>query len=315
MDYQDYYQTLGVDKTADEKEIKRAYRRLARELHPDVNPGDAQAEEHFKRVNEAYEVLSDREKRAKYDQFGNSWQRYQRAGGDPGGFDWSQWAGGGFPGGGKRVEFGGDLGDLFGGGSSGGFSDFFNTLFGNMNRRTTGRSAGQRGRRGRDLEQPVQITLEEAFQGTTRLLEKDGRKLEVKIPRGIKSGAQIRVSGQGTQDAFGLPAGDLYLKVTIAPHAVFTRDGDDLRCEVPLDLYTAILGGELCVNTLEGSVRLKVPPETQGGRTFRLRGKGMTRLRQPNRRGDLYVKINVRLPQKLSAQEKQLFQELANLRV
>jgi len=315
MDYQDYYQTLGVDKTADEKEIKRAYRRLARELHPDVNPGNARAEERFKQVNEAYEVLSDREKRAKYDQFGNSWQRYQRAGGDSGGFDWGQWAGGGFPGGSTRVDFGGDLGDLFGGGAGGGFSDFFNTLFGSMNRRSTGRGAGRRVRRSQDLEQPVQITLEEAFQGTTRLLNKDGRKLEVKIPRGIKSGAQIRVSGQGTQDGLGSLAGDLYLKVTIAPHPIFSRDGDDLRCEVPLDLYTAVLGGEWCVNTLDGSVWLKVPPETQGGRTCRLRGKGMPRLRQPDQRGDLYVKTNVRLPQKLSAQEKQLFQELANLRV
>jgi curved DNA-binding protein len=314
MDYKDYYQTLGVDKTADEKEIKRAYRRLARELHPDVNPGDAQAEERFKQVNEAYEVLSDPEKRAKYDRFGNSWQRYQHGGGTPSGFDWSQWTGGGFPGGGTRVEFGDDLGDLFGGGAGGGFSDFFNILFGNMGRRTAGRSAGRRGRRGRDLEQPVQITLEEAFQGTTRLLKKDGRKLEVKIPRGIKSGAQIRVSGQGASDSLGSPAGDLYLKVTVASHPVFTRDGDDLRCEVPLDLYTAILGGELCVDTLDGTLRLKVPPETQGGRTFRLRGKGMPRLRQPNQRGDLYVKTSLRLPQKLSAQEQRLFQELANLR-
>ncbi len=315
MDYQDYYQTLGVDKTADQKEIKRAYRRLARELHPDVNPGDAQAEERFKRVNEAYEVLSDREKRAKYDRFGNSWQRHQRTGGDPGGFDWSQWASGDSPGGGTRVDFGGDWSDLFGGGAGGGFSDFFNTLFGNAGRSAGRRTTGQRSRRGRDMEQPVQITLEEAFQGTTRLLKRNGHKIEVKIPRGIKNGAQIRVSGQGAQDAFGSPAGDLYLKVTVAPHPVFTRDGDDLRCEVPLDLYTAVLGGELCVNTLEGSVRLKIPPETQGGRTFRLRGKGMPRLRQPEQKGDLYVQVNVRLPQKLSTREKQLFQELANLRM
>jgi curved DNA-binding protein len=313
MDYKDYYKTLGVGKNANEKDIKRAYRKLAREFHPDVNPGNPQAEERFKEINEAYEVLGDPEKRAKYDQFGTSWQQYQRRGGDPGGFDWSQWGGFGGPGG-VRVDLSGDLGDLFGGGS-GGFSDFFNTLFGNMGMRSTG--AGQRARRGmrgQDMEHPVQITLEEAFQGTQRRLEKDGRRLDVKVPRGVKTGARIRIAGEGTPGSTGMPAGDLYLKVTVAPHPIFTREGDDLRRTVDLDLYTAILGGELRVGTLDGEVTLKVPQGTQNGRTFRLRGKGMPKLRQPDQRGDLYAKVHVRLPQKLNERERQLFQELAQLR-
>ncbi len=313
MDYKDYYETLGVGKNADEKEIKRAYRRLAREFHPDVNPGDPKAEERFKEINEAYEVLSDPEKRAKYDRFGTSWQQYQRMGGDPSGFDWSRWTTGGFPGG-TRVEFGGDLGDLFGG-DAGGFSDFFNALFGDMGMRSGGFGRRSRaGVRGQDLEQPVRITLEEAFHGTRRLLEKEGRRLEVKIPRGVKDGSRIRIAGEGGRGSSGMPSGDLYLKVSVEPHAVFTRDGNNLRREIDLELYTAILGGEVQVDTLDGHVTLKVPPETQTGRTFRLRGKGMPKLRQPSQRGDLYVKVRVRLPQNLSDREKRLFRELADMR-
>jgi len=313
MDYKDYYQVLGVSKNADTKEIKRAYRRLAREFHPDVNPGDPSAQERFKEINEAYEVLGDPEKRAKYDQFGTSWQQYQRMGGDPSGFDWSRWTGGGFPGG-TRVEFSGDLSDLFGG-STGGFSDFFNALFGDVGRRSGGFGRRERGsRRSQDLEQSVQITLEEAFQGTRRLLEKNGRRLDVRIPRGVKTGARIRVAGEGGPGGVGMPSGDLYLKVTVAPHPVFARDGDNLRCEVDLDLYTAILGGEIRVHTLDGYLTLKIPPETQSGRTFRLRGKGMPNVKKPEQRGDLYVKVCVQLPQKLNEREKRLFHELADMR-
>jgi curved DNA-binding protein len=312
MEYKDYYKILGVGKNADVKEIKRAYRRLAREFHPDMNRGDAGAEERFKEINEAYEVLSDPEKREKYDRFGASWQQHQRVGGDPSGFDWSQWATGGFPGG-TRVEFGGDLGDLFGGG--GGFSDFFSTLFGNRGASAGGFRPRARGRaRTQDAEQPIQITLEEALHGTQRLLRRNGRRLEVKIPPGVDTGSRIRVAGEGPAGGMGLPAGDLYLKVTVAPHAVFARDGEDLRRDVDVDLYAALLGGDVALDTLDGRVTLKIPPETQTGSVFRLRGKGMPKLKQPNRRGDLYVQVNVQLPEHLTERERQLFEELARMR-
>jgi len=303
MKYKNYYKTLGVNKNATEQEIKRAYRRLAREFHPDVNPDNPKAEDRFKDINEAHEVLSDPEKRAKYNQFGASWQQHQNRGGGPGGFDWSQWSRGGAPGG-IHVDMQG----------LGGFSDFFNTLFGDTGPRSRGRGRGVRNRPSQDVEQAVQITLEEAYHGTRRLLKRNGRRLEVNIPRGVKTGARIRVAGKGNPASAGMPAGNLYLKMTVAPHAVFSRQGDDLHCENDLDLYTALLGGQVRVDTLDGTVALKMPPETSSGRTFRLRGKGMPRLEQPKERGDLYVKIRVQLPQNLDEREKQLFRELASLR-
>jgi curved DNA-binding protein len=315
MEYKDYYQILGVDRNASEKEIKKAYRRLARKHHPDVNPGDEKAEERYKALNEAHEVLTDPEKRRKYDQLGASWQQWQRMGRDPGGFDWGQWSARA-PGGGRvHVEYG-DLGDLFGDAfGGGGFSDFFEAVFGGMGRqgpqvRTGTRQA--RPRRGQDYEQLVEITLEETFSGTKRVLEKNGRRIEVKIPPGVKTGSKVRIAGEGAPGIGGAP-GDLYLKVTVLPHKVFERKGDDLYCEVPVDLYTVILGGETNVPTLEGVVSLKIPPETQEGRTFRLKGQGMPQLRDSNKRGDLYAKVKVVLPKSLSAKEKALFGELAHL--
>jgi curved DNA-binding protein len=307
MEYKDYYKILGVDRNAEEKEIKKAYRKLARQYHPDVNPDDKAAEERFKDINEAHEVLSDPEKRRKYDQLGSNWQQWQRRGGDAGGFDWSQWTSGAQPGGGVRVEYRdlGDLGDLFG---SRGFSDFFQNIFGGMGAPQTSP------RRGQDYTQPVEITLEEAFQGTTRMLQKDGRRLEVKIPPGVRTGSKVRVAGEGSSGVAGGTSGDLYLEVTVLPHPVFERQGDDLNCEILVSLYTAVLGGEVKVPTLEGDVLLNIPPETQGGRTFRLRGKGMPNLRNPKKRGDLYARLKVQVPQKLSKREKELFRELASLR-
>jgi len=317
MEYKDYYKILEVDRNASEKEIKKAYRRLARKYHPDVNPGDKEAEERFKEINEAHEVLTDPEKRRKYDQLGASWQQWQRTGRDPGGFDWSQWAAGA-PGGGRvHVEYG-DVGDLFSGMFGGGsFSDFFEAIFGGVGRQGPQTWTGTRQaqpRRGQDYEQSVEITLEEAFSGTRRVLEKDGRRLEVKIPTGVKTGSKVRIAGEGAPGFGEGAAGDLYLKVTVQPHKVFERKGDDLYCEVPVDLYTAILGGETSVPTLAGDVSLKIPPETQGGRTFRLKGQGMPLLRDSNKRGDLYAKVQVVLPKGLSAKEKELFRELAQMR-
>jgi len=315
MEYKDYYRILGVDKNADTKTIKRAYRRLARKYHPDVNPGDKVSEERFKEINEAYEVLSDPEKRRKYDQLGADYQRWQSMGGDPRGFDWSQWFAGGQPAGGRvHVQYG-DLGDLFG--DLGGFSDFFQAIFGGAGGRTqTSRRGGRTwAYRGQDYEHPVEITLEEAFHGTQRVLEKEGgRRLTVKIPPGVKTGSKIRIAGEGGPGVGGGAQGDLFLKVKVLPHPIFERDGDDLRCEMPIDLYTALLGGEVVVHTLDGDVRLKVPPETQSGQVFRLRGKGMPQLRNPQKRGDLYVKVQVQLPTKLSAKEKALVRELAEMR-
>jgi curved DNA-binding protein len=308
MEYKDYYKILGVDRNAEEKEIKKAYRKLARQHHPDVNPGDKAAEERFKDINEAYEVLSDPEKRRKYDQLGSSWQQWQRTGRDPGGFDWSQWFSGAQPGaGGVRVEYRdlGDLGDLFRGRD---FSDFFQSIFGGMG------APQARPRRGQDYTQPVEITLEEAFQGTARMIQKDGRRLEIKIPPGVGTGSKVRVAGEGSPGIAGGISGDLYLEVNVLPHSVFEREGDDLRCDVPVNLYTAVLGGEVKVPTPGGDVMLKIPPETQGGRTFRLRGKGMPNLHNPKKRGDLYARLRVQIPQKLSKREKDLFHELASLR-
>jgi len=314
MEYKDYYKILGVPRNATEKEIKQAFRRLARKYHPDVNPGDPEAEARFKEINEAYEVLSDPEKRAKYDQLGADWQRWQRMGGRPEDFDWSRWTTGAGPGGQRvYVRYGTpeDLEDLFGGSSP--FSDFFAQIFGGVGA-GRGFEFRPRPRRGRDLEHEVEITLEEAYRGTTRLLTKDGRRLEVKIPPGVKTGSKVRIAGEGEAGVAGGQAGDLYLRIKVLPHPRFERRGDDLYTEVPVDLYTAILGGEVRVPTLNGSVILTIPPETQNGRVFRLRGKGMPRLNRPHERGDLYATVQVRLPQGLSSRERQLFEELARLR-
>ena len=235
MEYKDYYKILGVNRNAEEKEIKKAYRKLARQYHPDVNPGDKAAEEHFKDINEAYEVLSDPEKRQKYDQLGSSWQQWQRMGRDPSGFDWSQWSSGAQPGG-VRVEYRdlGDLGDLFGSG----FSDFFQSIFGGMGAPRTGwtETRQARPRRGQDYTQPVEITLEEAFLGTARMIQKDGRRLEVKIPPGVRTGSKVRVAGEGGPGIGEGTTGDLYLEVKVLPHSIFEREGDNLRCEVSVNL-------------------------------------------------------------------------------
>jgi curved DNA-binding protein len=318
MEYKDYYKILGVGRDADEKEIKRAFRKLARQCHPDVNPDDAAAEERFKEVNEAYEVLSDPEKRSKYDQLGAEWARYQQAGGRPGGFDWGSWTTGGAPGGaGQRVHVrygtAEDLQDLFGGASP--FSDFFSQIFGGMG--GGGRPGGSeyrvRPQRGQDYEQEVEISLREAYQGTTRALQKDGRRLEVRIPPGAHTGTRVRLGGEGGPGGAGGEAGDLYLRVRVAPDPQFERQDDDLRVTVPVDLYTAVLGGQAQVPTLSGPVMLTIPAGTQNGRVFRLRGKGLPHLRQPEQHGDLYAKVDVQLPTELTARQRELFEELRGM--
>jgi len=308
MEYKDYYETLGVERNASEDEIKRVYRKLARQLHPDVNPDDKAAEARFKDINEAYQVLGDPEKRSKYDQLGANWQQWQRAGRDPGGFDWSQWFSQGGAPGGVRVDFG-DLNDILGGGSTN-FSDFFNTLFGGAMPGGGRSRSPRRPARGQDLQQAIEISLKEAFRGTTRTLERDGQRLQAKIPPGAKTGTKIRLAGQGSPGiGMGGASGDLYLIISVRPHRQFKREGDDLYMEMPISLFTAVLGGETVVETLDGNVELKIPAGTQSEQTFRLRGKGMPKLREKGN-GDLYVKVLPEIPKKLSKQEKQLFQEL-----
>lgn len=304
MEYKDYYRILGVDRSADGKAIKRAYRRLAVQFHPDKNPGNPKAEERFKGINEAYEVLGDATKRAKYDQLGASYQAWQQRGA-PGGFDWGQWMGAA-PGG-VRVEMG-DLEGLFGGG----FSDFFQAIFSGM--AAAGAAGAGRGTslRGRDLEQRVGISLEESFHGTRRQVRRNGRNLEVKIPAGARSGTRIRVAGQG-ESGRG-EAGDLYLLIDVADDARFTRAGNDLHADVEVDLYAAVLGGETLVPTPAGPVVLKIPAGSQPGQTFRLKGRGMPGLQKPSQKGDLFAHLKVSVPQNLSAEEKALFQQLAALR-
>jgi curved DNA-binding protein len=304
MEYKDYYRILGVDRNATQTEIKHAYRRLAREFHPDVKPGDATAETRFKEINEAYEVLGDPQKRAKYDRLGTSWQHWQRAGGSPGSFDWSSFT---TPGAGRV-----DLGDLFGGSGSGAFSDFFNALFGGMGSARS-RSSSRRASQSQDVTQPIEITLEEAYRGTTRVLERGGRRIRAKIPAGAADGTRIRLSGLGAPDAATSRTGNLYLVVSVVEHGQFRRVDDDLHVEIPVDLYTAVLGGDVDVPTMDGQVRLKVPAGTQSGQVFRLRGRGMPKLRKANQYGDLYAKIMIQIPTKLSLEERGLFNQLQDL--
>ena len=332
MDYRDYYGVLGVSKDASEKEIKQAFRKMARKHHPDMNPDDPSAEAKFKEVNEAYEVLSDPEKRKLFDQFGSEWKTWQQRGGAPNDF-WQQWGGqqGAGPGGGRTTTTTGPGG--FGG--ERGFSDFFEQLFGGlggMGGRPSGGGRGYEGgfgdlfgdlgargaaqsRRGRNYEQPVEISLEEAYHGTKRLFQVGDQRIEVTIPAGARAGTRVRVAGKGATGAGGGPAGDLFLVIHVASHPTFERDGDDLETKVQVDLYTALLGGEIRVPLPDGhSVMLRVPAETQNGTKFRLRGKGMPVLGEQGERGDLFAVVDVALPEGLSDQERELFAELQHLR-
>jgi curved DNA-binding protein len=308
MEFKDYYQILGVSPDADEKTIRQAFRKLARQYHPDVNPGDNTAEEQFKAINEANQVLSDPEQRKKYDALRVQYQRWQESGGGPRDFNWQAWSTS--PGEGVYEHYGtiDDLHDIFGDESP--FSDFFTTIFGGARRA----ERSPRPRRGRDLDLEISVTLEEAVRGTTRALQIGDRRLEAKIPPGVYTGARVRLAGQGEPGRQGGPAGDLYLNIRVAPHATFERDGDDLFTELSVDIYTAALGGEVRAPTLDGAVMLKIPPQTQSGRTLRLRGKGMPRLNDPHTRGDLYARIRLILPEPLSEREIQAFRELAAAR-
>jgi len=310
MEYKDYYKILGVNRNASEEDIKQAYRKLAMKYHPDRNPGNKEAEDKFKDINEANEVLSDSKKRARYDQLGESYQQWQQRGGSASDFQWDDWFTQAPRGGRTRVEVN-DFGDIFGGG--GGFSDFFSAIFagmqgypGNVRTSTSRRTAASQSPK--SYEQAVKISLSEAYQGTTRILQFNNKKIEVKIPPGSKTGTKVRVSGVGPNRS------DIYLVVEVEKHPNFERKGDDLHTEVEVDLYTAILGGQAKVATLKGDVMLSIPAETQAGKTFRLTERGMPHLKNPTQFGDLYAKVKITIPTHLSAEEKKLFEQLKTLR-
>jgi curved DNA-binding protein len=313
MEFKDYYATLGVPKTASEKEIKQAYRKLARKHHPDVNPGDKAAEAQFKAINEAYEVLGDPAKRKKYDELGANWRAYEQAeaaGANPFAGQWNVNVGGGR--GGFRTMTQEEMEELFG--DQNPFSDFFTTFFGGglgeePGGRRTGRAGRARQRQGRDVEHEIELTLEDAYHGTTRrlALKHDGhaRTVDVRIPAGVGDGSRVRVSGEGEQGAGGASSGDLYLRVRLAPHPVFERKGRDLYVKVPVFVSTAALGGEAEVPTLSGkSVRLRIPPLTQNG---------MPAVGKPGDTGDAYARVEVQLPTQLSPAEREHWEALAKL--
>ena len=324
MDFKDYYQTLGVSKSASDKELKQAYRKLARKHHPDVNPGDKAAEAKFKEINEAYEVLGDPDKRRKYDELGANWRMYEQAqqqgGGFPGGSPFGAGGGawtinmGGGPSGGYRTMSEEEMHEIFG--NEDPFSDFFKTFFGGggPQREAPRGRARARSQNGRDIEHEVELTLEEAFHGATRRISiKQGghaRSVDVRIPPGVKDGSRVRASGEGEAGANGGASGDLYLRVKLKPHALFERDGNDLRARVAVPVTTAVLGGEANVPTITGSVRLKIPETTQTGQIFRLKGHGMPLLGKGSERGDLYAMVEIQLPRALTREQRQHWEAL-----
>lgn len=305
MDFKDYYEILGVPPDADEKTIKQTYRKLARQHHPDVNPGNKEAEENFKTINEAYQALSNPEQRKKYDELRAQYQRWQQSGRQPQDFNWQDWAA--QPGEKANVRYATpeDLEDLFG--SQSPFSDFFTNIFGQT--RAQARSGGPR--KGQDVEAEVELTLEEAYRGATRALQIGDRRIEARIPPGVRTGSRVRLADQGGRGRGGGSAGDLYLIVRLLPYPNFELEGDDLYTEVPLDIYTAVTGGEVQVPTLHRPLILKIPPKTQGGRTFRLSGRGMPKPGDPKTKGDLYVRVKLVLPENMSEEELDTLRSLA----
>jgi curved DNA-binding protein len=297
MEYKDYYKILGVSRSASASEIKGAYRKLAMQYHPDRNPGDKQAEERFKEMNEAYQVLSDPQKRARYDQLGDSYSQWQQKGA-PENFNWGQWTA---QPGAQEVNFD----DLFGEGG-GAFSDFFRSIFGGMAAGQTVRTRSPRAAPA--VQQPVTISLEEAYTGTTRTLQTGNRRVEVKLPAGARQGTKIRVPGAGPTGAGG-SSSDLYLIMDVAEDPAFERDGNDLHTQVTIDVFKAILGGEVEVRTLVGKLLLTIPAGTQPEQVFRLAGRGMPNLKDPGVKGDLYVLVKVQIPKGLNASQKSLLEQ------
>lgn len=322
MDFKDYYSTLGVTKTATEKEIKQAFRKLARKFHPDVNPGDKTAEARFKEINEANEVLSDPASRRKYDELGANWRQYENAGpgaagpfGGPGGGQWNRSGAGGS---GFRTMTEDEVSEMFGGGGDSPFSDFFQTFFGGGGARA-GEARGRgrpRQHAGRDIEHDFELDLEAAASGGVHRLQlrHDGeaRTVEVRIPAGVADGSLVRVTGEGGRGSGGAVSGDLFLRIRLRPHPAYQANGRDLTTHVSVPVSTAVLGGEVNVITLGGkSVRVKVPETTQPGQKLRLRGLGLPGLGDKNPPGDLFVVIDVALPRSLDEATRTAWEALA----
>ena len=328
MEFKDYYVSLGISPDADEKTIKKAYQKLAKKYHPDVNPGDKVAEEKFKEASEAYQAISDPDKRRKYDELRQDYQHWQKRGGR-GDYNWDRWQSNPGRGGGRRQTHTmspEDFAEMFGGaGRSGdfggfggeGYSDFFSTLFGGGGGQGYGFSGGstvRRARAGQDNEAEILVTLEESYTGTTRLIRTGEKQIEAKIPKGVRTGSKVRLTGQGGPGIAGGPRGNLYLNITISPDARFVRDGDDLRAKLPINFYQAILGGDVSIQTFAGEVLLKIPALSQSGKKFRLKGKGMPNLDHPDQYGDFFAELSIILPNDLSEQEISTIRELANNR-
>jgi curved DNA-binding protein len=292
MEYKDYYKILGVDRKASEDDIRKAYRKLAKQYHPDYNPNNKQAEDRFKEINEAYEVLSDAKKRSYYDRVGSDYSSWQRRG-NPGDFNWDQY---GAPGG-TRVNMD-DLNDMFGGG----FSDFFQTIFGMGGGRASSRPQPQ------GYQQDLDISFEESFKGATRLIESNGKQKRVRIPAGVRTGSKVRVAGAGPN---GL---DLYLIVNVKDDKRFERRGNDLHTTATVDVFTAILGGEADVETANGTVKLNIPSGTQPEQVFRLAGRGIPHAKNQKEKGDLFVKLKVQIPKYLSTKQRELLEEVSKVK-
>lgn len=322
MEYKDYYNILGVSRDASQDEIRKKYRKLAAKYHPDKNPDDKSAEDKFKEIGEAYEVLKDPEKRKLYDKVGSDWKRYQDAGASADDFNWQQYAN---RGGGQRIN----MEDIFGGARGGGggspFSSFFETIFGGsdpfagqqsqarqyQSQSRTGRTIRQKGR---DTKAEVDVDLKDVLTGVEKQFRINGERVKLKIPAGIEDGKRLKLKGKGQLSQTGGSKGDLYLKVNVIEPEGFERKGNDIYQKVPLNLYTAVLGGELTAQTLNGKIKLNVPPETLNGRTFRLQGRGLPQFKKNGKRGDYFLKTEIEIPENLTSQEKELFKKLAEER-
>jgi curved DNA-binding protein len=302
MDYKDYYKILGIDKKASQDEIKKAFRKLAVKYHPDKNKDNKAAEDKFKLINEANEVLSDPQKRKKYDELGENWRQYEHAGGRPGG---------GRPGDGRGGPFTyeGDFDDIFGQGGGSGFSDFFEQFFG-RGAAGGGRQGRSAGFKGQDYQTEMEITLEEAYHGTHRLIQLENEKLRIATKPGAYDDQQLRIKGKGGLGSKQNYHGDLYVRIHVTPHPRYTRKGDDLHATHSIDLFTAVLGGSTIVDTLSGQVKVKIPAGTQNGKIIRIKGKGMPVYGKQNIFGDLYVQLLVHIPETLTDRQRELFEQL-----